>query len=100
MAFWISSDAILVTPALVSVCSSVWLKIEQLCCVIMVHFGLFNSLLASNNFCCLLITFAYSLDPDQASVLKLIYSLKLKIKCNDWLLADTCQQAANLCALF
>ena len=32
--------------------------------------------------------------------LKLQYSLKLKIKRNDWLLADTCQQAANQCALF
>ena len=28
------------------------------------------------------------------------YSLKLKIKRNDWLLADTCPQAANHCALF
>ena len=26
--------------------------------------------------------------------------LKLKIKRNDWLLADTCPQAANHCALF
>ena len=33
-------------------------------------------------------------------VIKLKYSLKLKIKCNDWLLADTCPQAANHCALF
>ena len=33
-------------------------------------------------------------------VIKLKYSLKLKIKRNDWLLADTCPQAANLCALF
>ena len=30
---------------------------------------------------------------------KLEYSLKLKIKRNDWLLADTCPQAANHCAL-
>ena len=67
MAVWISSEVILVTPALVSVCSSLWLKIEQLSCVIMVHFGLFNSLLTSDTFCCLLITFAYNLDPDQAS---------------------------------
>ena len=33
-------------------------------------------------------------------VIKLEYSLRLKIKCNDWLLADTCPQAANHCALF
>ena len=28
-------------------------------------------------------------------VIKLEYSLKVKIKRNDWLLADTCPQAAN-----
>ena len=33
-------------------------------------------------------------------VIKLEYSLKLKIKHIDWLLADTCPQAANHCALF
>ena len=33
-------------------------------------------------------------------VIKLEYSLRLKIKHNDWLLADTCLQAANHCALF
>ena len=33
-------------------------------------------------------------------VIKLEFSLKLKIKCNDWLLADTCLQAANHCTLF
>ena len=33
-------------------------------------------------------------------VIKLEYNLKLKIKRNDWLLADTCPQAANPCALF
>ena len=33
-------------------------------------------------------------------VIKLQYSLRLKIKRNDWLLADTCPQAANHCALF
>ena len=33
-------------------------------------------------------------------VKKLEYSLRLKIKCNDWLLADTCPQAANHRALF
>ena len=30
-------------------------------------------------------------------VIKLEYSLRLKIKRNDWLLADTCPQAANHC---
>ena len=33
-------------------------------------------------------------------VIKLEYSLRLKIKRNDWQLADTCPQAANHCALF
>ena len=33
-------------------------------------------------------------------VIKLEYSLKLKIKRNDWLIADTCPQAANHYALF
>ena len=33
-------------------------------------------------------------------VIKPEYSLRLKIKRNDWLLADTCPQAANHCALF
>ena len=33
-------------------------------------------------------------------VIKLEYSLRLKIKCNDWLLADTRPQAANKCPLF
>ena len=33
-------------------------------------------------------------------VVKLEFILKLKIKHNDWLLADTCPQAANHCALF
>ena len=32
-------------------------------------------------------------------VIKLEYSLQLQIKHNDWLLADTCPQAANHCAL-
>ena len=43
-------------------------------------------------------------DPHKASrsgleVIKLEYRLGLKMR-NDWLLADTCPQAANLCALF
>ena len=33
-------------------------------------------------------------------VIKLEYSLKLKIKCDDRLLAETCLQAANHCTLF
>ena len=33
-------------------------------------------------------------------VIKLDFTLKLKIKRNDWLLADTCPQAANHCTLF
>ena len=33
-------------------------------------------------------------------VIKLEYSPRLKIKRNDWLLADTCPQGANHCALF
>ena len=33
-------------------------------------------------------------------VIKFEYSLKLQIKHNDWLLADTCPQATNHCALF
>ena len=33
-------------------------------------------------------------------VIKLEFILKLKIKCNGWMLADTCQQAANHCSLF
>ena len=33
-------------------------------------------------------------------VIKLEYKLRLKIKRDDWLLADTCPQSANHCALF
>ena len=33
-------------------------------------------------------------------VIKLEYILRLKIKRNDWLIADMCPQAANHCALF
>ena len=33
-------------------------------------------------------------------VIKLEFILRLKIKCNDWLLADTCPQAANHFAFF
>ena len=38
--------------------------------------------------------------PVGPEVIKLEYSLKLKIKRYDWLIADTCPQAANHCALF
>ena len=38
--------------------------------------------------------------PPGPEVIKLEYSLKLKIKRNDWLHADTCPQAANHCTLF
>ena len=33
-------------------------------------------------------------------VINLEFILRLKIKRNDWLLADTCPQAANHCCLF
>ena len=33
-------------------------------------------------------------------VIKPEYSIRLKIKRNDWLLANTCRQAANHCPLF
>ena len=33
-------------------------------------------------------------------VIKLEFIFRLKIKRNDWLLADTCPQAVNHCALF
>ena len=46
-------------------------------------------------FCFVFVVFAIDLE-----VIKLGHSLKLKIKRNDWLLADTCPQAANQCALF
>ena len=36
----------------------------------------------------------------ELEVIKLEFILKLKIKRNDWLLADTCPQAANQYALF
>ena len=36
----------------------------------------------------------------EPKVIKLDFILKLKIKRNDWLLADMCPQAANHCALF
>ena len=53
---------------------------------------------------------ANSVDPEQTAptgavgsgleVIKLEFILRLKIKCNDWLLADTCLQTANHWALF
>ena len=46
------------------------------------------------------ITDQQSLSQTKPEVRKLKFILKLKIKCNDWLLADTCPQAANHCTLF
>ena len=59
----------------------------------------------SDDFCHLLVAFAKLFGPRLGprpglEVIKLEYRLKLKIKHNDWLLADTCPQAANHCALF
>ena len=42
----------------------------------------------------------YCLVIPDLEVIKLEFILRLKIKRNDWLLADTCPQAANHCALF
>ena len=38
--------------------------------------------------------------PAGLEVIKLEFILKLKIKRNDWLFADTCPQAANHCTFF
>ena len=38
--------------------------------------------------------------PPGLEVIKLDFILRIKIKRNDWLLADTCPQAANHCTLF
>ena len=46
--------------------------------------------------CCQLTIFLQS----GLKVIKLEYILRLKIKRNDWLIADTCPQAANHYALF
>ena len=45
-------------------------------------------------------TYKTSVKKPGLKVIKLEYILRLKIKRNDWLLADTCPQAANHCALF
>ena len=61
--------------------------------------------------CLLLIPLCYGVGPDFINhpageeragleVIKPEYILRLKIKRNDWLLADTCPQSANHCALF
>ena len=39
-------------------------------------------------------------DQPGLEVIKREFILRLKIKCNDWLIADTCPQSANHCALF
>ena len=41
-----------------------------------------------------------SIDITGLEVIKLEFILKLKIKCNDWLLVDTCPQATNRYAFF
>ena len=43
---------------------------------------------------------AISTKTSSPKVIKLEYSLELKIKHNDWMLADTCPQEANHRALF
>ena len=42
----------------------------------------------------------YDINSPGLEVIKLEFILRLKIKRTDWLLADTCPQAANNCALF
>ena len=42
----------------------------------------------------------FSILTNGLEVIKLEYSLRLKIKGNDRLLADTCLRAANKCVLF
>ena len=59
----------------------------------------------NQNACVLICTISMSdllIQPKRSGpeVIKLEFILKLKIKRNDWLLADTCPQAANHCALF
>ena len=49
-------------------------------------------------FTCLYISFGMNLPG--LEVIKLEFILRLKMKRNDWLLADTCSQAANQCDLF
>ena len=41
-----------------------------------------------------------SISKVRLKVIKLEYILRLKIKRNDWLIADTCPQSANHCTLF
>ena len=48
----------------------------------------------------ILFIFSFQKKSPGLKVTKLEFILKLKIKRNDWLLADMCQQAANHCALF
>ena len=48
----------------------------------------------------IMVNFAYHNATTGLEVIKLEFILRLKIKRNDWLFADTCPQAANHCAYF
>ena len=48
---------------------------------------------------CLPVYFAGLLEVSDLEVIKLQFILKLKIKCNDWLLADTCVRKQLISAL-
>ena len=66
----------------------------------MLTYRLLNQLIQNKNF------YAYHQSAKQFAlrsflqVIKLEFIHRLKIKRNDWLLVDTCLQAANHCALF
>ena len=60
---------------------------------------MFSKSLFSKNSFRYTIRVSISLNPG-LEVIKLEYSLRLKIKRNEWLLADTCPQVATHCALF
>ena len=69
----------------------------ELCVFNIIHFiGITIDLIEES-----LISFAkYELAWPGLEFINLEFNLRLKIKRNDWLLADTCPQAANHCALF
>ena len=52
------------------------------------------------NVCCPFIPYPVQIHKPGLEVIKLEFILRLKVKHNDWLLADMCPQAANHCALF
>ena len=72
------------------------------------HWPILFSLFSGGDFYGLLIIVANRFESDQfrqyvrpsPEVIDLEFIIKLKIKRNDWLLADTCPQAANHRALF